>query len=228
MGKPKKVEVDDDDAVFAQRAIELKGARPAASRAIALRNLSSRRIAPRGARARRALPSRSRPTPVSSPRLTFCASLAPSPSSISPDEAAKLFAARDFKKAAAAYEQGIALMAPNDPDAAAPPQPRRVLPAHASVRRRRRRVHPRPEDLSASTPRRSSTAAARTTPPVRRRRRRLTPPPQSRATPPARRPRRSPRTSSPRSRCRASAVSASPPRRRGRRDPRRRSRRRKL
>ena len=30
MGKPKKVEVDDDDAVFAQRAIELKGARPAA------------------------------------------------------------------------------------------------------------------------------------------------------------------------------------------------------
>ena len=119
MGKPKKVEVDDDDAVFAQRAIELKGARPAASRAIASRNLSSRRIAPRGARARRALPSRSRPTPVSSPRLTFCASLTPSPSSISPDEAAKLFAARDFKKAAAAYEQGIALMAPNDPDAAA-------------------------------------------------------------------------------------------------------------
>ena len=27
MGKPKKVEVDDDDAVFAQRALELKGAR---------------------------------------------------------------------------------------------------------------------------------------------------------------------------------------------------------
>ena len=84
-----------------------------------LRNLSSRRIAPRGARARRALPSRSRPTPVSSPRLTFCASLAPSPSSISPDEAAKLFAARDPKKAAAAYEQGSRSMAPNDPDAAA-------------------------------------------------------------------------------------------------------------
>jgi hypothetical protein len=59
MGKPKKVEVDDDDAVFAQRAIELKGARPAASRARASRNLSARRISPPRARARRALPSRS-------------------------------------------------------------------------------------------------------------------------------------------------------------------------
>ena len=75
MGKPKKVEVDDDDAVFAQRALELKGARrdplpspaafPRRHAAAAGRSRESRTIARRH---RAALTTPARDPPPSSRR----------------------------------------------------------------------------------------------------------------------------------------------------------------
>lgn len=134
MGKAKKeVHADDDDAIFAQRAIELKGASPPGP-------LADPRGDPRANRRSVPLlfltridsfattpPSRRDPHAVSRARLKPFSSLRDVPRRLTSsvcvfktkktDEAKALFSKGFILKAAAAYDQALKLVSPDDPRA---------------------------------------------------------------------------------------------------------------
>ena len=108
MGKAKKQVVDDDEAIFAQRAVELKGARPYASPSMTRRFSEPTKSPPDR---RRSVPSRHHP-PTPALNLQSHQPLSTT------DEAQKLKETRNFAKAASAYQQCIELVGASAPDAA--------------------------------------------------------------------------------------------------------------
>ena len=122
MGKAKKeVQVDDDDAIFAQRAMELKGASPPGlpfGKILPRRSNRLQRSTKRGVK--------NTPSPHNFPvvsggvrRSSLSASLDPRRLTLrlsdTTDEAKALFSKGYPVKAAAAYDQALKLVVPSDP-----------------------------------------------------------------------------------------------------------------